>query len=375
MNPVSITHISTVHPVFDVRIFHKECKSLVREGFKVNLIISHENEETIDGVHIVPLPLFQGRVKRMLIKPILAFVYALKLRSDLYHFHDPELIPVGVMLKLFGKKVIYDVHEDVPSQIMDKHWIPPYLRKSISFIIKGIEKLGCLFFDGIIAATPYISSKFLKMSKNAIDINNYPLTSEFVDRNLDEKNKNKSEKIICYIGGITKERGIVELIKAIEGTDIKLYLVGTLTPRNLLESLEKEKGWKNVIYFGQVERSEAFSILSKAQIGICLFHPIANHLNSLPNKLFEYMAAGRPIVASNMSYWRKLLGDLESIAFVDPLNPEKIRSAIQALISDQEQCHSMGQNGLKAVKEVYNWESEEKKLITFYKDLDVCTSC
>lgn len=371
---VSITHISTVHPAFDVRIFHKECRSLINHGFKVNLIISHNKEETIDGIHIIPLPFFERRIKRILIKPILAFIYALKLRSNLYHFHDPELMPVGIMLKLFGKKVIYDVHEDVPSQIMDKHWILPHLRYFVSTIVKAIEKFGCLFFDGIVTATPYVKNKFLKMNKNTIDINNYPLMIEFAGLKLDGKSKDKKEKIICYIGAITKARGIVELIKAVEGTDIKLYLAGTIAPRSLLESLKKEEGWKNVTYFGQVNRNKAFSILRKAQIGICLFHPIANHLNCLPNKLFEYMAASRPIVASSIPYWKKLLGGLESISFVDPLNPEKIRSAIQALISDQEKCHSMGQNGLKAVKEIYNWESEEKKLIDFYKSLGVFSS-
>lgn len=372
---ISITHISTVHPAFDVRIFHKECKSLVREGFKVNLIVSHENEETIDGIHIIPLPFFTGRVKRMIVKPILAFFYALKLRSDLYHFHDPELMAVGIMLKLFGKKVIYDVHEDVPSQVMDKHWIPSRLRRFVSMIVKGIEKFGCLFFDGVIAATPYINNKFLKMTKNAIDINNYPLTSEFVDLNLDGKSKNKTEKIVCYIGAITKKRGVVELIKAIEGTDIKLYLAGTVAPRNLLESLEKEEGWKNVTYFGKVERDEVVSILSKSQIGLCILHPTKSYIASLPVKLFEYMGAGLPVVMSNFPYWRKLFGDLESVSFVDPLSFEKIRNAIQTLISDPEKCHSMGQNGLKAVKEIYNWENEEKKLIDFYKSLGVFSSC
>ncbi|MBX9785992.1 MAG: glycosyltransferase family 4 protein [Alphaproteobacteria bacterium] len=374
MTHSSITHISTVHPAFDVRIFHKECKSLVKQGFKVNLIVSHEKEEMIDGVRIIPLPFFKGRFKRMLIKPILAFIYALKLRSDLYHFHDPELIPVGILLKIFGKKVVYDVHEDVPSQIMDKHWIPSHLRRFVSIIVKGIEKCGCLFFDGIVAATPYIRNKFLKMSKNAIDINNYPLTTEFVGLKLDGKSKNKTDKIICYIGAITKERGAVELVKAVEGTDIRLYLAGTVAPKNLLESLEKEEGWKNVTYFGQVERDEVVSILSKSQIGLCILHPTISYVNSLPVKLFEYMTASLPVVVSDFPYWRKLFGDFESISFVDPFNPEKIRNTIQALISDPKKCHSMGQNGLKAIKEIYNWESEEKKLIDFYKDLDICTN-
>src|SRR5438093_974126 len=124
----SITHITTVHPIFDTRIFHKECKSLARQGVTINLIVSHDKKETIEGVQVIPLPFFKGRVARMFIKPILALIAALKTRADLYHFHDPELLPLGVFLKLLGKKVVYDAHEDVSAQVLNKYWIPLYMR-------------------------------------------------------------------------------------------------------------------------------------------------------------------------------------------------------------------------------------------------------
>lgn len=367
----TITHISTVHPAFDVRIFHKQCKSLAKQGFNVNLVVTHSKEEVVDDVHIIPLPTFKGRLTRILVKPFLAFSRALKTQADLFHFHDPELIPMGLLLKILGKKVIYDVHEDVPSQILDKHWIPSPFRKFISGIFREIEDFSSRTFDGIVAATPYITNNFLKRNENAININNYPLIEELFDLKAAEGRKKTHEKIICYVGSITKKRGIFELIKALEGTDIKLYLAGTTSPKSLINVLQNEKGWKNVVYFGQVDRKKICSILSKSQVGICTLYPTKSYVESLPIKLFEYMSAGLPIVASNFPYWQDLLADFNGVYFVDPLNPEEIRKALNTIFSDCQKSHSLGGSGLKAIKECYNWDIEEAKLITFYKKLGI----
>jgi len=194
---------------------------------------------------------------------------------------------------------------------------------------------------------------------------------ELITLNALGSHEKTHEKIITYVGGITKERGIFELLKAIEGTDIKLYLAGTPTPKTLLNALQKEKGWENVTYFGHVDRKEICSIFLKSQVGICVLHPTASYINSLPIKLFEYMSAGLPIVASNFPYWQELLADLNNIRFVDPLNPEEIRMAVNTLIADRNECYSMGARGSKAVKEKFNWALEEKKLISFYGKLGV----
>ncbi|MBL8677388.1 MAG: glycosyltransferase, partial [Alphaproteobacteria bacterium] len=131
----------------------------------------------------------------------------------------------------------------------------------------------------------------------------------------------------------------------------------------------EHKGWENVVYYGRVGRDKISSIISTSQLGICLLHPTPNYINSLPTKLFEYMAAGIPIIVSDFPFWRKLLKGLDNVHFVNPLNPQAIREVIKELIADKERCYSTGIKGVKIVNEKYNWENEEKKLINFYRDL------
>lgn len=367
MKPYTVTHISTVHPAFDVRIFYKECCSLAAHGLNVNLIVTHDKDEFVDSVRIISLPQFKTRGTRILIKPVLALFKALKTKADLYHFHDPELIPLGLLLKLLGKKVIYDVHEDVSSQILDKYWIPKKLRKSVSSLFKCIENFSAKRFNGVITATPYIKNIFEIKNKNTIDVNNYPLLSEACFSH--HLKKGKKEKVVSYIGGITKERGIFEVLKALEGTDIKLYWAGNTSPATLIKTLQQCPGWENVVHYGYVSRQEVYSILSESQVGICTSYPIKNYFSSYPVKVFEYMNSGIPLIVSRFPVWEELLKDIGNTLFVDPFNPEEIRSAMEALLSNPERTREMGERGKKAVKEKYNWENESHKLINFYKKI------
>ncbi|GAH82849.1 unnamed protein product, partial [marine sediment metagenome] len=147
---VKICILTSVHPPFDGRVFHKEAKALVKGGYSVALIAQHTKEETVDGVRIVPLPKPKNRFERMTKVVWKLLKLALKEKADVYHFHDPELIPVGVILKFFGKKVIYDIHENVPKQILNKDWVGNvYVRRLVAFITNIVEKLGAFLFDGI----------------------------------------------------------------------------------------------------------------------------------------------------------------------------------------------------------------------------------
>ncbi len=104
--------LTSVHPPFDVRIFHKEAKSLVKAGYDVTLIAQHDKEEIVDGVKIINLQKPRNRIERMTKTVSELYQKALRVDADIYHFHDPELIPVGKALKKRGKAIIYDVHED-----------------------------------------------------------------------------------------------------------------------------------------------------------------------------------------------------------------------------------------------------------------------
>src|SRR5512137_1306313 len=97
-----VCHLSTVHSVSDDRIFYKECVSLARHGFSVTFAVPHNRDEVRSGVQIVALKEYSCRLARVVIGSWRAFRKAIKTKAQLIHFHDPELIPVGFLLKLSG---------------------------------------------------------------------------------------------------------------------------------------------------------------------------------------------------------------------------------------------------------------------------------
>lgn len=364
MKPI-ITHISTVHPAFDVRIFYKECCSLANNGFNVNLVVTHSKNEIVEGVNIIALPRVNNRVLRIFFKPWIAFIKALKTKADIFHFHDPELISVGILLQICGKKVIYDVHEDVPSQILNKDWLPKRIRRFISACVKSIEFLGSKIFSGVITATPYIENIFKKRNDNTINVNNYPLLKETIVSDF----SNKEENTICYVGGITKERGIIELVTALEGTNIKLYLAGNFASKALEDEACSLNGWANVNYLGLLNRNQLQDVFKKSMIGVCLFHKIENHKYCLPNKIFEYWNSGIVVIASDIPYWQEIFNYSQAIEFVNPNSPVDIRNSLLSLLSTPQILYEKGNLGRKDVLGNYTWDTEFQKMLKLYEYL------
>ena len=362
---MKICHITTVHQPTDVRIFHKQCCSLQKNGFSVDLIAPNVKEKSLKGVKLIGLkPTSKNRLYRIFKLSKLAYKLALESNADIYHFHDPELLRIGLKLTRKGKKVIYDAHEDLPRQILTKHWINPSLRKIISFLIEKYENYAASKMSGIIGATSHISNRFSDFNKRSININNYPIITEFqLTPTISKNNK------IVYSGGISKQRGIIEIIKAIEDSEINLLLAGKFLDPKLEKDLKILNGWSNVNYLGFLNRIEIAKIYKKANIGMVTLHPTLNYKDSLPVKMFEYMAAGIPVIASNFDKWKKIIDENNCGITVNPKDPIQIRQAIEYLLNNPIEATKMGANGLKAVKEVYNWNIEEKKLLDLYGNL------
>ncbi|MFN6946554.1 MAG: glycosyltransferase family 4 protein [Cytophagaceae bacterium] len=365
MATLKVCHITTVHKPFDDRIFHKECKTLVKAGYEVFLIAPHNKNLIIDGVKIIALPAVKTRLRRFFLLTLKAFHTALKLKADIYHFHDPELLPVGMMLKLLTRaKVIYDVHEDTPRQILSKGYIPKRLRTIISKIFETLENFSAIKFDYLVTATPFIRNRFQKMGCKAIDVQNMPLLSEFTNIKHDWSAK---EKAVCYIGGINKIRGLCEMVKAMNLLqDVKLYIAGPVE-RKEDESIIANS--KNVKYLGNLKRDEIKNLFRKVIAGLVLFHPEDNHINAQPVKLFEYMSAGIPVIASNFYLWKEIVQSNHCGLCVNPLNPKEIAEGIQYLLTHQTEAQKMGENGRKIILEKNNWEKESEKLLKIYNDL------
>lgn len=361
-----IVQLSSVHPSFDTRIFHKICRSLVDNGYNVDLIIQHPQSEVVEGVQIKALPLAERKSDR--IRKILPEVLR-KCREypkgTVFHFHDPELIPIGFFLKMKGYKVIYDVHEDVPKDILTKDWIPGIFRRSVSKLMSILEIKASEKFDHIITVTPSITEKF-NVDK-VTEIRNYPIIQGSLSKSADHI----SERYVIYVGDLTSRRGISQMVDAIDGvkSEVYFYLGGNFSEEGLRDSLENKSGWKKTKYLDWVNQEKLYPLLQNAIAGMLTLNDIPSHRESLPVKLFEYMYAGIPVIASDFPLWREIIQKANCGILVDPINPKQIANALQWLLDHPEEAKEMGENGRKAVLENYSWANEEKKLLNLYENL------
>jgi len=120
---------------------------------------------------------------------------------------------------------------------------------------------------------------------------------------------------------------------------------------------------------GWIKTEDMWRKMAEATIGLVCFHPAANHVNAMPTKLFEYMAAGIPVVASNFPLWKEIVEGSSCGITVNPLEPKDIADAVQHLIDHPDEAEMMGENGRRAVLQKYNWENERQKLLALYHDL------
>lgn len=361
--------MTSAHRPFDIRIFHRECKSLMKDGYSVTLLVQHDTNETVDGIQIVAMPKVQSRFLRLFYLTLRIFAVALKEKADVYHFHDLELVPIGVLLKLFtNRKIIYDVHEDYGKQMLSKYSLPIIVRRSIALLIRKVEYLSSQFFDGIITATDDISINF-NYHDRVISVTNFPVISNFlVSSNYDD---NDGEEFnLIYIGGLSKVRGLSELVKALELINpckkVKLTLCGEFDSNEFELEVTSLSGFQKTEFIGWLDHSAVRNLLMKSDAGIICFLPEPNHMNSMPNKLFEYMAAGIPVIASDFPLWQEIVLNSNCGLCVNPAKPQDIANAIQFLMEHRELGKEMGKNGRKAAFEKYNWENESKKLLELY---------
>lgn len=361
----NICHLSSVHSAKDTRILIKECSSLA-ELYDVTLIAIHDKREVINNVRIIPFKKIKNRFIRIMFSPIIIFIMALKLRADIYHLHDPELIHLVFLFKIFSKaRIIYDAHEHFNGLIMLKEYLNPSIKKILILLNKLIERIFFPLYKCLISATPLIKLEVERYNSNSVIINNFPLLSEF----RLSKDWASKRKEVCYIGNITKDRGIDKIIKALEYVDVTLNLAGNYDPISFRNELIDLPGWNKVNEFGFVDRNTVAEILDRSLAGIITLQPYENYIKSYPNKLFEYMAAEVPIIGSNFKLWEEFVVKKKCGILVDPQNPHEIANAIKYILNNKDKAKIMGRNGRIAVEEKYNWQNEEKKLFDVYNKL------
>jgi len=361
-------HIATLHRRHDTRILLKECVSLSKAGFEIVLVVGDgEGDEDFDGVKIVDVGRPDGRFASRLIPMWRAARRLRSLSPDVVHFHDAMFLPLAIGLAIGGRSIIYDVHEDHPREVMERRFARPLLRIA-SFGYTLLEWIGAKIFTKIIAATPHIATRF--PGGRTITVHNFPLLNELSGSgNLPYAKR--SERFV-YVGGISIYRGIREMVDAVAKLDrnnVVLELAGSFSPDSLHRDMEGQLGWKNVHFRSWLSREGIAEVLGSARAGLVLLHPIEHYLHSYPIKLFEYMSAGLPVIASDFPLWRRIVEEADCGLVVDPLDSSAIAEAARWMLDHPERAAEMGQKGRSAVLDTYNWEREAGKLIGMYKSL------
>lgn len=363
----TVVHLTSVHRRTDTRIFLRQCRSLVEAGYEVVLVVADGHGDTsVDGVRIQDVGRGQG-FRGRLGAALRVFRAARQLRAAIFHIHDPELLPVGWLLRRSGRIVVFDAHEDAPAQLITKPYLSPQRRRLLAFVVRWVERFVCGRLDAVIAATPVIGRKFAAINPETVVVNNYPLVDE-----LHLNTGSGSERAsICYVGGISAIRGVRELVQAMEHVDagVELSLIGSFESDELQEEIQAMPGWARVRAYGFQPRDAVSGLLAQSFAGLVTFHPAPNHLEAQPNKMFEYMSAGVAVIASDFPAWRQIVEGTGSGICVDPMDPVAIATAINALAADRGRAAAMGASGRHLVETAHNWQLERKVLLGLYRSL------
>ncbi len=368
MNKIKVCHMTSVHPPEDVRIFHKECVSLAESGYEVYLVQRGESYEK-NGVRIVGVgEIPQGRLKRMTVGAKRVYEKALELDCDLYHFHDPELLPYGLKLKKLGKKVVFDSHELTREQIRRKTYLPSMLAKIASLLYSDYENHVLNTIDGVIFPC-LVRGKFPLPGKNTVLLNNVPRLREMYDKYnpLCEKDPDS----VCTVGSLTYDRGTKHLIMAGSKAGCKVLLGGKVTPASFEKELISLPESRCAVFLGYLNRDGVTNMLSRSRIGISPLLNVGQYTDiwNLPTKVYEYMAMGLPVILTRRPYHEDLVKEYGFGICVDPENTEEFAAAIRDLLDHPEKADEMGRNGRKAVKESFNWEIEQNNLLNLYRTI------
>lgn len=363
-----VCHLSSVHRQEDPRIFHKECCSLSNAGYEVYLITKGKTYDK-KGVHIIGIESAgETRLKRMLGTTKNLYKKAVELNADVYHAHDPELLPVLMKLKRRGKTVIFDSHENTIATIDERTYWPKTIRKIVRVFYDKYQTHVCRRVDAVVTATPNITDYFKSLGcKRVIDLCNFPALEPFNPPDY-------SSRTLVFAGGISRQWNHESIIEALEEIEDVHYQLCGFGDSAYIDLLQEKEGWKKVNYLGMIPFEQVAIALQQSSVGMALLTPGGNtdweNGNMANTKIFEEMMAGLPVICTGFTRWKEFIEKYECGICVNPKDKQQISEAITELINDPAKAEIMGHNSRKAVEEVFNWGHEEGKLINLYSEIE-----
>lgn len=375
----SILLISTLNNSSDIRIVRKFAKSLNKK-YLVNVMCVKDPKEVVEKDELF---IYHEKPRNILERIKLLFK-SLKLintrNDDVIQICNAELLVILPFINNKKKrKVIFDMHEDFESAILDKYWIPVKIRKIVSIMYKKYLEMALKkWIDICIVTTPLIKKKFLTYSNIEVIENYAPYNNEILlnseipihIQNSIERNNDKVKLI--FTGLINAQRGVLEVIKSLENNENTVfYLIGLYsnTTQKEIESLVQDKELNDRVFlFESVSYNEMVAIMKQMDVGVLPYLPYGNHVVTRPNKLFEYMMTSLPIICSNFPLYEEVVSQGLGIS-VNPLQQEEIVNAIEKISSSKTLRLKMGKIGNELYKTKYNWQKEEEKLFVIYNNL------
>jgi glycosyltransferase involved in cell wall biosynthesis len=370
---LNIVHITSMHDWNDDRIYERACVGSARLGHKVTLIAQKDKNEIVDDVNIIALKQLNG-LKRRILSSFEAFKHALNLKNtDIYQFHDPDLMIFMVLLKwISGKKVIYDIHENYSSRITNSS-LSPFIKKIALFFFRNIENYCIKQFSAIVTVSGAMKTLFEKLNipiqvlSNSVDIERL----KDIDITLPKFNP----PVLYTSGTNNKERNGTKAVEALplineKFPNLKVMFVGRYTNNYDLKLNELAKTLdvdKNLITDGMQPWRENFNRTVKANIGFVFCEDTPNSRVAIPNRIFEYMYCGVPVIVESFPELKRIVEESECGFAVNSNNPEEIAEATIKILSNPELANKMAKNGRKAVIEKYSFNAELDKLILFYQ--------
>lgn len=363
-----VCHITCAHRAKDSRIYFKECRSLAKAGYDVTLIAPGDSFDE-DGVHVIGIgdkptcrrDLFTSYAKK-------AVSTAYKTGAELFHLHDPQLVPFSGRLRKKGK-VVFDSHENYYGLLGQREWIPRFVKLALLpfwpiFVNHYFKKM-----DGVVVADESVGLKVSETGTPHAVIHNYPLLADARGEHVE---RGDGRLKIVFAGGVVPQWSHELVLDAIENIDCVEYeLCGSIRSEGYRRRLEAHPAWKKVHYWGLVPFVDVKAIIQSADVAVAILQPQPNtnmmHGTMGVTKLFECMAQSLPIICTGFDTWKKVVENNDCGICVSPDSVNELKNALRYLIDNPDRAREMGENGQKAVLGEYNWECDAKKLLELYK--------
>jgi glycosyltransferase involved in cell wall biosynthesis len=366
--------LTSVHDPFDPRVFHRQARTLAAAGYRVTLLAPHAADTSAGGVRVRGVPPPRSRAGRPLVW-LRLLGRALRARADVYHLHDPELLPLGLLLaRATGRPVVYDAHEYYRHEVATRPWIPAPLRPAAAATVHAVETFVARRLAAVVAVNAHMAAGFRARGARAVAVHNYP-PSVYLSA---VPPATVRPPVVAYVGVLTRPRGLDTLWYAgralrRRAPAAEVRVIGRVDWVGMPPDIPRDPAaWRAeaaTSFVGTIPAEQVPAALAGVAVGWIPFHPTPNQTPGLPLKLLEYMAAGLPVVVSDFGAMAALVREAACGLCVPADDPEAHAEALARLLADPSAARSMGARGRGAVERRYSWEAEAARLLALYAEL------